>query len=188
MRRTSRKPTLAVTVCGGCSRLWCLIIKHMHRSRRLRNWSSELWREFYKSCLLDNVCDMILSSKVYPAFFDRSERTLNTHARLDELLHERNMTLGLCPRIAQLFVPHILYHLACSLMAYISYSNSRYFLRQEKCKLIGNEFASISIQVGRIRWIKSCWENESTPRERIGAGQVNGCPKPATSMRHISGK
>ena len=33
-------------------------------------------------------------------------------------------------------------------MAYISYSISRYFLRQEKCKLIGNEFASISIQVG----------------------------------------
>ena len=52
-------------------------------------------------------------------------------------------------------------------MAYISYPISRYFLRQEKCKLIGNEFASISIQVGRIRWIKSCWENESTPRERI---------------------
>ena len=91
--------------------------------------------------------------------------------------------MGLCPRIAQLFVPHIVYHLTCSLMAYIAYSNSRYFLRQEKCKLIGNEFASISIQVGRIRWIKSCWENESTPRERIGAGQVNGCPKPATSMR-----
>ena len=36
---------------------------------------------------------MILSSKVYPAFFDRSERALDTHARLDELLHERNMTL-----------------------------------------------------------------------------------------------
>ena len=52
-----------------------------------------MWGEFYKSCLLDSVCDMILSSKVYPAFFDRSERTLNTHARLDELLHERNMTL-----------------------------------------------------------------------------------------------
>lgn len=51
-----------------------------------------MWGESYKSCLLDNVCDMILSSKVYPAFFDRSERTLNTHARLDELLHERNMT------------------------------------------------------------------------------------------------
>lgn len=52
-----------------------------------------MWGESYKSCLLDNVCDMILSSKVYPAFFDRSERALNTHARLDELLHERNMTL-----------------------------------------------------------------------------------------------
>ena len=52
-----------------------------------------MWGESYKSCLLDNACDMILSSKVYPAFFDRSERTLNTHARLDELLHERNMTL-----------------------------------------------------------------------------------------------
>ena len=69
----------------------------------------------------------------------------------------RRIPLGLCPRIAQLFVPHILYHLACSLMAYILHSNSCYFLRQEKCKLIGNEFASISIQVGRIRWIKSCW-------------------------------
>ena len=33
------------------------------------------------------------SPAAYPAFFDRSERTLNTHARLDELLHERNMTL-----------------------------------------------------------------------------------------------
>ena len=95
--RTIQKPTLAVTACGGCSRLWCLIIKHMHRSQLHRNWSSELWGESYKSCLLDNVCDMILSStlssKVYPAFFDRSERALNTHARLDELLHERNMTL-----------------------------------------------------------------------------------------------
>ena len=54
---------------------------------------SELWGESYKSCLLDNVCDMILSSKVYPAFLIGSERALNTHARLDELLHERNMTL-----------------------------------------------------------------------------------------------
>ena len=91
--RMIRKHISAVTACGGCSRLWCLIIKHMHRSQLLRNWSSELWGEFYKSCLLDSICDMILSSKVYPAFFDRSERTLNTHARLDELLHERNMTL-----------------------------------------------------------------------------------------------
>ena len=91
--RTIHKPTLAVTACGGCSRLWCLTTRHMHRSQHRRNWSSELWGESYKSCLLDNVCDMILSSKVYPAFFDRSERALNTHARLDELLHERNMTL-----------------------------------------------------------------------------------------------
>ena len=91
--RRIRKRTSAVTACGGCSRCWCHTIKRMRRNQFHRNWSSELWGEFYKSCLLDNVCDMILSSKVYPAFFDRSERALNTHARLDELLHERNMTL-----------------------------------------------------------------------------------------------
>ena len=95
--RMIRKHISAVTACGGCSRLWCLTTRHMHRSQLLRNWNSKLLGEFYKSCLLDSICDMILSStlssKVCPAFFDRSERTLNTHARLDELLHERNMTL-----------------------------------------------------------------------------------------------
>ena len=106
--RTIQKPTLAVTACGGCSRLWCLTTRHMHRSQHRRNWSSELWGESYKSCLLDNVCDMILSSKVYPAFFDRSERALNTHARSDELLHERNMTLYQLCQSGNILSPRLL--------------------------------------------------------------------------------
>ena len=40
--RTIWKPTLTATVCGGCSRCWCLITRHMHRNQRHWNWSSEL--------------------------------------------------------------------------------------------------------------------------------------------------
>ena len=92
LQKVLSEVNIAAGMMKGCS-LTEFLDNDMHRSQLLRNWSSELWGESYKSCLLDNVCDMILSSKVYPAFFDRSERTLNTHARLDELLHERNMTL-----------------------------------------------------------------------------------------------
>ena len=51
-----------------------------------RDWQSYVQQQ--KQQELEQIIIKSLS-----CFFDRSERTLNTHARLDELLHERNMTL-----------------------------------------------------------------------------------------------
>ena len=76
--------------------------------------------------------------------------------------------------------------LACYLLAHILYSNSRYFSCQGKCKLIGSILNTKSIQTERDTLTKSCWAEESTPRAKIAAGQVNTCQKSAISMRPTS--
>lgn len=69
------------------------------------------------------------------------------------------------------------------------YSNSCYFLRQEKCKLIGSKLAAKSIQTERDTWTKSCWAEESTPRGK-NAGWTSErlseiCNINATYLRQI---
>ena len=83
-----RQPRLGIPSRGYCflkaeiAALWTGSVKECSNGIELKE--KELAKYLY---------ELNLSSKVYPAFFDRSERALNTHARLDELLHERNMTL-----------------------------------------------------------------------------------------------
>ena len=83
-----RQPRLGIPSRGYCflkaeiAALWTGSVKECSNGIKLKE--KQLAKYLY---------ELNLSSKVYPAFFDRSERTLNTHARLDELLHERNMTL-----------------------------------------------------------------------------------------------
>ena len=83
-----RRPRLGIPSRGYCflkaeiAALWTGSVKECSNGIKLKE--KQLAKYLY---------ELNLSSKVYPAFFDRSERTLNTHARLDELLHERNMTL-----------------------------------------------------------------------------------------------
>ena len=84
----TRRPRLGIPSRGYCflkaeiAALWTGSVKECSNGIKLKE--KQLAKYLY---------ELNLSSKVYPAFFDRSERTLNTHARLDELLHERNMTL-----------------------------------------------------------------------------------------------